>query len=86
MALPGYPADERILQRRAVEALTNVGDAAAGEWHEWTGTAYHIRRRLTTAEAALVGPAVDVRGTPEADRRWATVARYLPPAWQHVRE
>lgn len=49
--------------------LRGVGDPAAGEWREWTGRAFHLRRRLTVREAAEVGPVVDVRGTAEAHRR-----------------
>lgn len=31
--------------------------------------AFHIRRRLTSAEQARVGPVLDIRRTPEAKRR-----------------
>jgi hypothetical protein len=55
--------------RRAEQALAGLGDARLGEWREWSGTAFHIRRRLTAREALEVGPVVDVRGTPEARRR-----------------
>jgi hypothetical protein len=58
----------------ALGALSGVGDASAGQWHEWTGYAYHVRRRLSLQEMALVGEAVDLRGTEEAMRRYhATV-------------
>jgi hypothetical protein len=73
---------EGILCATAGAALAGVGDPAAGEWREWTGRAYHLRRRLTADEAALVGPVVDVRGTPEGDRRLGLIAPYVPPgAW-----
>jgi hypothetical protein len=67
------------LMSRAIRALDPVGDASLGEWHEWTGRAYHIRRRLSSIEELRVGPAVDVRGTPEARWRLARVAPYAPP-------
>lgn len=40
-----------------------------GEWREWTGAAFHIRRRLTATEQGRVGPVVDIRRTSEAKRR-----------------
>jgi len=49
--------------------LDGVGDQAK-EWSEWTGVAYHIRRRLSAEEQAAVGPAIDLRGTEEAIRRY----------------
>jgi hypothetical protein len=68
-----------ILQRLALDVLTGVGDASLGEWHEWTGRAYHVRRRLSAAEQERVGPAIDCRGTPEAARRFYAMQRQLPP-------
>jgi hypothetical protein len=58
-----------LCARRAAELLAGLGDAQLGEWREWTGAAYHLRRRLTAAEAVDVGPVRDVRRTPEARRR-----------------
>lgn len=49
------------------------------QWEEWTGRAFHLRRRLTAEEQANVGPAVDCRGTPEWGRRFAAVEHLLPP-------
>lgn len=57
-----------MCERRAYAELAGLGDPALGEWQDWTGT-YHLRRRLTAAEAASVGPVLDVRGTPEAAAR-----------------
>lgn len=76
--LPGWPADERFLQQCALEALQGVGDADRGEWMEWTGTYFHIRRRLRRKEQQSIGEARDIRGTEEAVRRRAAVQRYLP--------
>jgi hypothetical protein len=69
-----------LCERRAVAELDGLGDPAAGEWREWSGTAFHLRRRLTPAEQAGVGPVVDVRGTPEAAARIAA----LPARLLHV--
>ena len=66
-----------MCQRRAIAALDGLGDAALGEWHEWSGNAYHVRRRLSAAEQRRVGPAVDIRGTPEAPRRAFSLGRLL---------
>ena len=63
----------------AERELAGVGDSSLGEWSEWTGRAYHLRRRLTDSEAALVGPVKDVRGTWEAEKRAKAVARFCPP-------
>ena len=68
-----------------MKTLQGVGSAALGEWDEWTGRAYHIRRRLSEREAKATGPVVDIRGTPEAKARIDRVARYLPPL-QAVRD
>ncbi len=38
---------------------------------------FHLRRRLTDAEAAPIGPVLDVRGTPEAHRRLRALPRKL---------
>jgi len=40
-----------------------------GEWREWTGRAFHLRRRLNLREQRHVGPVVDIRRTPEALQR-----------------
>jgi len=64
--------------------LRGVGDAALGEWDERGEMAYHVRRRLTEAEASRIGPVVDVRGTPDAQRRFERVQRYLPAGWTAI--
>lgn len=65
------------LHARALKALDGVGDRAH-EWHEWTGFAYHIRRRLTAEEAQRPGEVRDIRGTPEASERYRRMAAMLP--------
>ncbi len=45
-------------------------------------TAFHVRRRLAAREAAMTGPVVDIRRTPEARLRAAalgTMLRLAPP-------
>lgn len=58
-----------LCRQRAETALSGLGDPMLGEWHEWSGTTFHIRRRLTATEQERVGPALDIRRTPEARRR-----------------
>jgi hypothetical protein len=65
------------LRECALAALEGVGDASLGEWEDWTGRAFHVRRRLTDAECAGL-TVLDIRGTPEAHRRFAVVRRFLP--------
>lgn len=67
-------------------ALRGVGDASAGEWRERGEIALHLRRRLSAAEAAIVGPVVDVRGTPDGARRVQRMARHVPREWQGVEQ
>ena len=71
------------LHRRALTALDGVGDRTH-EWHEWTGYAYHIRRRLTPDEAERVGMVRDIRGTPEAFARYRRMAALLTPMAQRL--
>lgn len=53
----------------AMRVLAGVGDASLGQWEEAGERAYHLRRRLSAAEEALVGPAVDLRGQCEFQLR-----------------
>jgi hypothetical protein len=71
------------LHQRALKALDGVGDRAH-EWHEWSGYAYHIRRRLTPAEASHIDEVRDIRGTPEAQERYRRMAVLLPPMAQRI--
>jgi len=63
---------------RGLEVLEGVGDDALGHWEESGVKAYHIRRRLSAAEEALIGPACDLRGSKEAEERLSKAWRYLP--------
>jgi hypothetical protein len=80
MSLPGRFLAVPALAAAAQRQLARVGDARLGEWTEWTGRAFHLRRRLTAAEARLVGPVVDIRGTEEARARLCAVPG-LPAQW-----
>jgi hypothetical protein len=71
-----------VLEREAGRQLLGVGDASLGEWREWTGKAFHIRRRLSEREQRTVGPVEDIRRSDEARMRAGRVAdrlRLAPP-------
>jgi len=71
-----------VLEREAERQLFGVGDASRGEWREWSGKAFHIRRRLTEREQRRTGPAEDIRRSDEARMRAGRVAdrlRLAPP-------
>lgn len=72
------PNDAEKLRAAALSELLGIGDASLGEWYEWTGRAYHVRRRLTLAEERRVGPLVDVRGSTEAVARLRAVVGFYP--------
>lgn len=67
---------------RAARELDGLGDPLLGEWHEWSGSAYHLRRRLSAAEQASVGPVRDIRGTADAVARYQAMPeryrRHMP--------
>lgn len=77
----GIVLAEGTLHRYALAALVGVGDARLGEFEEYSGRAFHLRRRLSSEEQLLVGEVVDVRGTPEAERRLRPVRHLLPAGW-----
>jgi hypothetical protein len=59
-----------------------VGDRAH-EWVEYTGYAFHLRRRLTPEEQAAVGEVIDLRGLAEGQTRFEAAKSCLPSAaWQ----
>lgn len=49
------------------------------QWEQDRPGAYHVRRRLTPEEQALVGDAIDIRGTDEARQRLQRALPLLPP-------
>ena len=63
----------------AINQLAGVGNPVR-EWPEFTGRAYHLRRRVTLKEQAVTGDALDLRGTSEAMRRWHLAKLELPSA------
>jgi hypothetical protein len=72
-----------LLEAQARRELAGVGDPRLGEWTEWTGRAFHLRRRLSAREQRTVGPVEDIRGSLEAARRYDRLpAQYralIPP-------
>lgn len=66
-----------LCERRAEKELAGLGDPTLGEWREWTGRAFHLKRRLTSDEQARVGPVLDIRRTVEAARRAAALGSRL---------
>jgi len=75
-----------VLRQCALTALDGVGDASKGQWEEWTGNAFHIRRRLTDQEQARVGDTLDIRGTDEQEQRWLAVRPFLPAHYRDHKE
>jgi len=73
------PSPKRM-RRLALRHLEGVGDATSGQWEEWTGRAFHLRRRLAAKEQQIVGPAIDCRNTEEAIVRLRAARLLLPPA------
>jgi hypothetical protein len=51
VSLPEFMPVRDFLRNYALDALRGVGDASQGEWEEWTGYAFHVRRRLSEAES-----------------------------------
>jgi hypothetical protein len=76
--VPGRKAHKGGLQAAALVALAAVGEKSLGEWHEWSGYTYHVRRRLSADEQMVIGDVVDCRGTYEWQKRWESVKRELP--------
>lgn len=73
-----------FLRTAALKALEGVGDAGLGQWEDYTGRVFHLRRRLSLSEELITGPPVDVRGTEEAERRVAMVRKqcpHVPESW-----
>jgi hypothetical protein len=77
-----FPVDDELRAMRAESLLKGVGDARLGQWSESSPTAFHLRRRLSVAEAE--GFALrDIRLTPEARQRFdalpVQVRQIIPP-------
>jgi len=66
------------LQRIALCALEGVGNARLGEWREFTGKAFHIRRRLRPTEEMLIGPVIDLRSSQEGVERFERMKPFIP--------
>jgi hypothetical protein len=75
--LPGQRLRSGALRMLALRSLADVGDRVY-EWDEWTSRAYHVRRRLTPDEQAVVGAVLDLRGTEEGWARWQAMRDHLP--------
>lgn len=91
IAPTGIVLPQDVLRTYAFEALAGVGAALLGQWEEFTGYAFtgyafHLRRRLTEAEQTAVGDVVDIRGTPEQEKRWRAVRRYLPTGYKNFND
>jgi hypothetical protein len=63
----------------ARDVLSDYGDSNLGEWIEDRPTAFHLRRRLSSAEEETTGCAMDLRGTAEAQKRFERIKWLLPP-------
>ena len=74
----GALALETMLRRIAYQILQGYGDASRGQWEECPDGIFHLRRRLSAEEQLIVGDVLDIRGTPEQDKRWQRVQQYLP--------
>jgi hypothetical protein len=57
-----------------------------GQWEDWGGYAYHVRRRLSVAEQQRVGDLVDVRGTHEQEKRLKALRKRIPKQFHHLTE
>lgn len=68
----------KFARKLALKALRGVGSATLGEWEERGRVAYHVRRRLSPAEAAIVGEVCDLRRTAEGMMRFESIKHLLP--------
>ena len=83
-SVSGFGLSNETLRAKALSILQGVGDPALGQWEERGEKAYHIRRRMTAAEAKQVGGVLDIRGSDEAQSRFEKMRRYLPPGWTEI--
>src|SRR6266478_2209155 len=68
-----------VRRRLALQALKGVG-LESMQWEDDRPMAYHVRRRLTEAEAVLTGPVCDLRGKEEGVERFERIRNLLPAA------
>ena len=67
---------------RCLSTLLGLGDASLGEWEERGEVAYHVKRRLTPEEQAVIGDACDIRNTDEAQQRLTRAWHWLHPSFR----
>jgi hypothetical protein len=72
------------LRAVALRTLDGVGDATLGQWEERGRLALHVRRRLTIDEARRIDGVKDIRGTPDALKRFERMRPHLPPGWTEI--
>jgi hypothetical protein len=73
----GLLAARPVLEREAERQLVGVGDPERGEWRDFGGRFFHLRRRLTAGEERRTGPVADIRRTPEAVLRAGRIGPLL---------
>lgn len=78
VSVGGPIKNEQKFRALALERLEGVGDKCQ-EWHEWTGSCFHVRRRLTAEEETVIGPAQDCRRSGEGRRRYEAIKDALHP-------
>lgn len=74
------------LRKLAFAELEEVGDTSLGQWEEYTGNAFHLRRRLSEDEQKTVGDVIDIRDTPEQEKRWLRVRPHLPNDYKNYKK
>jgi hypothetical protein len=68
----------KFARKLALKALDSVGSVELGQWEERGRVAYHVRRRLSQDEAAIVGEVRDLRRTIEGAMRFEAIKAQLP--------
>jgi hypothetical protein len=76
-SLPKVYLPNNVLRQIAEDSIKGVGDINY-EWHECSGYAYHIRRRLTVEKQKITGAPIDCRNTNDGLRRYETIKSSLP--------
>lgn len=77
-----------FVRHLAQKHLEGVGDTTRGEWEEFNADArvFHLKRRLSEKEQESVGDAIDIRNTPEQEKRWLKVRQYLPDGYKQWKD